>query len=163
MKKLLFLFVILVAGIANAQTVKNTDDLKRVKIHADAEVEFVNSTSDKVMFNLNEEDLKNFTISTENNSLIVRQNGTSAKPLKIRIYTNSLKALSVKGNTQVSFSKFNYEKSLMVEALNGAQVDLNNFKIGTLNIIRSGDSSVAAEQAKTTKETVDGVLIAAVD
>jgi hypothetical protein len=163
MKKLIILTAILFSGICTAQTIQEVDDFSRIKIDTDAQVEIVRSNKSQVLFNKDSEDLNDFTVSHKDNSLLIIQNSKkSVSDLKIRIYTNNLKALAVTGSSTVTLSKFNYQDKMVVIANQGATVDTGGTEIKDLQIIRSNDSKVICGKAKKTTEMVDGLLVTAI-
>ena len=91
---------------------------------------------------------------------ILQNSNTKIEDLKIRIYTNDLKALSVTGDTKVTLTNFKYQNKMVVLVKQGAIVDTGDTEIKDLQIIRTDNSKVIAANAKNTKETVDGVLVA---
>ncbi|WP_405371033.1 GIN domain-containing protein [Nonlabens sp. Asnod2-A12] len=158
MKKLILLTVILFAGICTAQSIQEVSNFSKIKIDTDAQVEIVYSTKNQVAINKDTQDL---SISTEGKSLTIKQNSNAKiEDLKIRIYTNDLTALSVTGDTKVTLSKFKYQNKMVILVKQGAIVDTGDTEIKDLQIIRTDDSKVIAANAKNTKETVDGVLVA---
>lgn len=163
MKKLLLLSVILFAGIGNAQTIQKMEDFSKIKIDTDAQVEIVYSNKSQVIFNKDSEELNDFTVTSIDNSLVIIQNPKkSVSDLRIRIYTNDIKALAVKGSSRVTLSKFNYQDKMLVIAKQGATVDTGDTEIKNLQIIRSNDSKVICGNAKKTTEMVDGLLVTAI-
>jgi hypothetical protein len=163
MKKLIILTAILFSGICTAQTIQEVDDFSRIKIDTDAQVEIVRSNKSQVLFNKDSEDLNDFTVSHKDNSLLIIQNSKkSVSDLKIRIYTNNLKALAVTGSSTVTLSKFNYQDKMVVIANQGATVDTGDTNIQNLQVIRSNDSHVICPKAKKTTEMVDGLLVKAI-
>ncbi|WP_405376967.1 GIN domain-containing protein [Nonlabens sp. Asnod3-A02] len=158
MKKLILLTVILFAGICTAQSIQEVSNFSKIKIDTDAQVEIVYSFKNQVAINKDTQDL---SISTEGKSLTIKQNSNAKiEDLKIRIYTNDLIALSVTGDTKVTLSKFKYQNKMVILVKQGAIVDTGDTEIKDLQIIRTDDSKVIAANAKNTKETVDGVLVA---
>jgi hypothetical protein len=163
MKKLLLLTVILFAGICTAQTIQKVEDFSKIKIDTDAQVEIVYSNKSQVIFNKDSEELNDFTVTSIDNSLVIIQNPKkSISDLRIRIYTNDIKALAVKGSSTVTLSKFNYQDKMVVIAKQGATVDTGGTEIKDLQIIRSNDSKVICGKAKKTTEMVDGLLVTAI-
>jgi len=158
MKKLILLTAIFFAGICTAQSIQEVSNFSKIKIDTDAQVEIVYSTKNQVAIN---KDVQGLNISTEGKSLTIKQNSNAKiEDLKIRIYTNDLTALSVTGDTKVTLSKFKYQNKMVVLVKQGAIVDTGDTEIKDLQIIRTDDSKVIATNAKNTKETVDGVLVA---
>lgn len=158
MKKLILLTAILFAGITTAQSIQEVKDFSKIKIDTDAQVEIVYSTKNQVAINKDAQDL---SIVSEGNALTILQNSnTKIEDLKIRIYTNDLKALSVTGDTKVTLTNFKYQNKMVVLVKQGAIVDTGDTEIKDLQIIRTDNSKVIAANAKNTKETVDGVLVA---
>jgi len=163
MKKLLLLTVILFAGICTAQTIQKVEDFSKIKIDTNAQVEIVYSNKSQVIFNKDSEELNDFTVTSIDNSLVIIQNPKkSISDLRIRIYTNDIKALAVKGSSTVTLSKFNYQDKMVVIAKQGATVNTGGTEIKDLQIIRSNDSKVICGKAKKTTEMVDGLLVTAI-
>ncbi len=161
MKKLILMTAVLFAGICNAQFLQNVDDFSKIKIDADAQVEIVYSSKSAIAFNKNESEVKGMKISSENDALIISQNiNQPIKNLKIRIYTNDVKALAVNGKSTVVFSKFKFQDTLVIMATQGAEINTGDMVVKNLNIVRSENSNVLCKNARSTKETVDGVAVA---
>lgn len=162
MKNLILLIGILFSGICSAQTVQEVDNFSKIKIDANAEVEIVYSNKSQVVFNKDSEELENLSVISDNKSLVISK--TSKEELlglKIRIYTNDVRVLFIQGKTSVTFSKFTYQDNMLIIAKQGATVNTGDTKIKNLQINRSSNSEVTCSNAKTTKEIVDGLLIAA--
>ncbi|WP_213521774.1 DUF2807 domain-containing protein [Nonlabens sp.] len=161
MKKILVITATLFVGLCTAQSIQEVDDFSKIKINTDAQVELVHSNKSQIIFNKNTENLKGLNVTSDHNSLVITQNSKQSIPgLKIRIYTNDIEALSITGNTQVTLTNFNYQDKMIILAQNGAVVNTGDTEIKKLQILRSNDSKVICNNAKSTDETVDGIRVA---
>lgn len=162
MKNLILLIGILFSGICTAQTIQEVENFSKIKIDTDAEVEIVYSNKSQVVFNKDSDELENLSIISDNKSLVISNNSKESLPgLKIRIYTNDIKVLSILGKTSVILSKFKYLDKMIIIAKQGATVNTGDTNIKNLQINRSNNSDVICTNAQTTREIVDGLLIAA--
>ena len=161
MKKLILLLAVLFTGICNAQFIKEVDDFSKIKIDANAQIEIVHSTKTQVVFSKKEQDLKGLVVTSENNALRITDTSINTlKDLRIRIYTNDVEALSVDGNSKIVFNNFSYQDSMVIMATSGATVNTGDMIIKNLKIVRSSGSEVVCKNAKNTKESIDGVMVA---
>ncbi|MGB5981327.1 MAG: DUF2807 domain-containing protein [Nonlabens sp.] len=162
MKKYLLVFAILFAGIVSAQSLQEVENFNRVKIDVDAQVEIMFSPKNEVMMSLPATVTKNIKVTSKNGALVITNTSASKlQNLRIRIYTNSLKALSVSKGADVDLKNFGYCKSLVVQTSGNSSVNTNDMKIEDLNIMRTSDSKVIAKNATNIKESVDNVAVAA--
>lgn len=160
MKNYFLVLAILFTGLISAQTVRQVEDFDRIKIEINAQIEIVKSNKNEVMMSLADEKLKDVTVNSNNGALVISQ--TSDIPhedLRIRIYTNSLTALSVSKGADVDLKNFGYSQSLVVQTSGKSSVDTNDMKIENLNIMRTSDSKVVAKYANNIKETVDNTTV----
>lgn len=162
MKKVLVITAILFVGLCTAQSMREVEDFSKIKIDTDAQVEIVHSNKSQIIFNKDSEDLKGLKVASDHNSLVITQKSKQSIPvLKIRIYTNDIEALSITGNTQVTLTNFKYQDRMVILAKKGAVVNTGDTEIKNLQILRSNDSTVICNNARSTDETVDGVQVAA--
>ena len=162
MKKILVITAALFVGLCTAQSIQEVDDFSKIKIDTEAQVEIVHSNKSQVIFNKNTENLKGLNVASDHNSLVITQNSKESIPgLKIRIYTNDVEALSITGKTQVTLTNFKYQDKMVIFAKKGAVVNTGDTKIKELQILRSNDSKVICNNAKSTDEMVDGEQVAA--
>ncbi|EAS19363.1 hypothetical protein BBFL7_00830 [Flavobacteria bacterium BBFL7] len=160
MKNYIFIATFFMAFIGFAQTtIMEVDSFSKIKIDADAQVEIVYSPKDQVIFNVNEDQLKNFTISSDNGSLSIQQNGTAISGLKIRIYTNQLKGMAVNGSGNVTLTKFNSMQSLYLSMKGSYTVNTGTAKIKNFTISRDANSKAIHENTVEVKESVNGSLL----
>lgn len=160
MKNVVLVFALLVVAFAKAQSVQEVEDFHRIMIDTDAQVEVIYSPKSQVMMNLPEDQLTNLNVDVKNGALIIKQlNDKKIEDLRIRIYTNRISALAVKGDTEVSLSRFKFQNDLVVQTSDNSSVDLGELKVENLNIMRTKNSSVVCKDAKNRKETVDGVVV----
>ncbi|QJP34558.1 hypothetical protein F0365_09200 [Nonlabens sp. Ci31] len=161
MKKIIVATALLFVGLCTAQSIQEVEDFSKIKIDTEAQVEIVHSSKSQLVFNKNSKDLKSLNITSDHNSLVITQNSKNSIPgLKIRIYTNDIEALSITGNSKVTLTNFTYQDRMVILAKKGAVVNTGDTEIKELQILRSNDSKVISTNAKTTNETVDGVLVA---
>jgi hypothetical protein len=161
MKKILVITAALFVGLCTAQSIQEVDDFSKIKIDTEAQVEIVHSNKSQVIFNKNTENLKGLNVASDHNSLVITQNSKESIPgLKIRIYTNDVEALSITGKTQVTLTNFKYQDKMVIFAKKGAVVNTGDTKIKELQILRSNDSKVICNNAKSTDEMVDGEQVA---
>jgi len=158
MKKYLFIATFFIAIIGFAQTNMDVKSFSKIKINADAQVEVMYSTKDRVMFNVNEEELSNFTVNSEKNNLTIQQNGKPIPGLRIRIYTNKLRGLAVNGSSKVKLSKFYSIDNLSLLLKGNSMVDTGATKIKNLSISRNSTSQAIYANAVEVHEMVDGVV-----
>lgn len=159
MKNYIFIATFFMAFIGFAQTSMEVESFSKIKIDADAQIEIVYSTKDQVMFNVDENQLKDFTISSDNGSLTIKQNGNSIDGLKIRIYTNQLKGMAVNGNGNVTLTKFTKMENLYLSMKGSYTVDTGEAKIKNFTISRDANSKAIHENAVEVKESVNGTLL----
>jgi hypothetical protein len=158
MKKLIVITAVLFVGLCTAQSIQEVEDFSKIKIDTEAQVEIVHSNKSQIIFNKNLENLKGLNVVSDHNSLVVTQNSEQSIPgLKIRIYTDDIEALSITGKTQVTLTNFKYQDRMVIFANKGAVVNTGDTEIKELQILRSNDSKVIYNNAKSTNETVDGV------
>ena len=161
MKNVVLVLALLIVAFAKAQTVQEVEDFHRIMIDTDAQVEVIYSPKSQVMMNLSEDQLSDLKVDVKNGALVIKQlNDKKINDLRIRIYTNRVSALAVKGDTEVSLSRFKFQNDLVVQTSDNSSVDLGELKVENLNIMRTKNSSVVCKEAKNTKETVDGVAVA---
>lgn len=160
MKKYLFIATFFTAILGFAQTNIEVDSFSKIKIDANAQVEIIYSNSDKIMFNVDESQLENFTINSDNGMLTIRQNGKSIPNLKIRIYTYNVKGISAKGSGKVSLSKFKYINNLFLSVNGGYIINTGDSNIKNLMISRDKISKAVYTNTDKVTETVDGTLMA---
>jgi hypothetical protein len=161
MKKILVITAALFVGLCTAQSIQEVDDFSKIKIDTEAQVEIVHSNKSQVIFNKNTENLNGLNVASDHNSLVITQNSKESIPgLKIRIYTNDVEALSITGKTQVTLTNFKYQDKMVIFAKKGAVVNTGDTKIKELQILRSNDSKVICNNAKSTDEMVDGEQVA---
>ncbi|WP_124980071.1 GIN domain-containing protein [Nonlabens xiamenensis] len=154
MKNAFLLLAIMATSVCVAQSIQEVDSFSKIMIQADADVTIMKSTKDQVVFNAPDDQLSGFTIDSKNGNLVIKQNANSIDGLKIRIYTNSLKALSVSGRSDVNLQNFTYESNMVIQASNSATVNTGNTQINDLKVIRSEDSKVVALKADKTDEVI---------
>ncbi|MGJ8683969.1 MAG: GIN domain-containing protein [Nonlabens sp.] len=158
MKKYLCIAAFLVTTLGFAQINMEVASFSKIKIDANANVEIVYSYKDQVMFTASEEQLKNFSISSENNTLTIQQNGSDIPGLRIRIFTNSLKAIALNGNGNMLLSKFTFLDSLYLSMKGSYITDLSDATIENLVISRDANSKAIFENAKKVQESINGTL-----
>ncbi len=160
MKNVVLVFALLIVAFAKAQSVQEVEDFHRIMIDTDAQVEVIYSPKSQVMMNLSEDQISDLKVEVKNGALIIKKlNDEKINDLRIRIYTNRVSALAVKGDTDVSLSRFKFQNDLVVQTSDNSSVDLGELKVENLNIMRSKNSKVTCKAAKNTKETVDGVVV----
>jgi hypothetical protein len=161
MKKFLCICSLLITTISFAQSVQEVNDFSKIMLDVDAQVEIVYSSQSKVIMSLPADQIQDVIVTSKNGSLVIKQ--TTSKEidnLRIRIYTDQVTGLAVMSDGNVTFRDFNFQKNMTIQSNRGSVINTGDMQIENLNIIRSATSSIVAINAVTTKETVDGVLVA---
>ena len=156
MKNLILVAAIIVAGIAHAQVSTEIDNYSKIKIDGNASVEILYSTDSRIQYSGSMEEL-NKNISKDSEKLMIEGDD---KNVRIRIFTNNLKAIQASGSARVLVNGFTSLSSLNVQTTENARLDLGDIRIENLSISQNDDSTVKSTGAISKTVIRNGKLVA---